>query len=93
MANEIRVFKRVVLAKRGTRAEAYAIADQFANPVGERQPTGEYAVEYTSVANQREQWRVIHITEVPDGTPDVHPSCAYMVRCAQGQLKDWGDGY
>lgn len=90
---EVRTYKRAVMAKRGTRAEAELIATQLANPVGEYEVTGEYAVEYTPVANQRNQWRVIHITDVPDDTPDVHPHCESMIRGSQGQLCDRSEWY
>lgn len=77
------------MAKRGTRVEAERIARELANPIGEVEISGEYAVEYTSVYGQREQWRVIHITEILDGTPDVHPGTESMIKSSQGQLHDY----
>lgn len=85
---EVRTFRRKVMMKLGTRADAERVANQLANPVNPDVEVGEYAVEYTPVANQREPWRVIHISDVPDGTPDIHPYCERLIKGAQGQLND-----
>lgn len=86
-----RTYQRVVLARRDSRKEAEAIAEWYSTPVGERKPVGEYAVEFTNVANHLENWRVIHILPVPDDQPDVHPNCRYLIKMSQGQIKDGYD--
>lgn len=89
----VRIYKRAVMAKRATRAEAEEIATALANPIGDVEITGEYAVEWTNIANQREPWRVVHLTEVPDDATGVHPKCKYLVSSSQGQLRDGYDNW
>lgn len=90
--SDMEVYRRKVLAKRRTRVEATAIVAELSA----RNPAGRYAVEYTPVINQHAQWRVVKLSIVPSGTPDVHPYCE-CVRESQrsmirGEWSEWSEG-
>lgn len=80
----IRTYRRKVMARRASRGEALAIAAGLATG----NPTGEYAIEYTPVCNQREQWRVVKLDAVPEGTPDVHPRCEWIRKHQRDMIHD-----
>ena len=91
--SEVRTYRRKVLSRQGSRAGAEACAKELSA----QNPDSEYAVEYTPVVNAREQWRVIHVSEVPLGTPDKHPSCEYVRDMQRDMIHDmiheaWSDG-
>ncbi len=73
---KVRTYRRKVLCRCGARARANEVAIYLS----EKNPRREYIVEYTPVCNQREQWRVIMLSAVVDGTPDVHPLCEKIIR-------------
>lgn len=78
----VRTYRRKVMARRASRTEALAIATELAAG----NPAGEYAIEYTPVCNQREQWRVVKLDTVPEGTPDVHPHCEMIRKQQRGEI-------